>query len=75
MWLKNLTGFQESKEAIHKNITLKDGKLKSLINGRAYHYGRLETPSLKELRERVENSHAKKGKLKLFCFYLVKLIV
>jgi len=65
MWLKNLTGFQESKEAIHKNITLKDGKLKSLINGEEYHYGTLETPSLKELRERVENSYAKKGKLKL----------
>ncbi len=65
MWLKKLTGFQESKEAIQKNITLKDGKLKSLINGKEYHYGTLDTPSLKELRERVRNSKAQKGKLKL----------
>ena len=65
MWLKNLTGFQESKEAIHKNITLKENKLKSLVNGKEYHYGTLETPSLKELREQVQNSNSKKGKLKL----------
>ena len=65
MWLKKLLGFQESKEAIYKNITLKNGKLKSLINGKEYHYGKLETPSLKELRGRVKNSNAKKGKLKL----------
>ena len=65
MWLKKLLGFQESKEAIHKNITLKDSKLKSLVNGKEYYYGKLETPSLKELRVRVKNSNAKKGKLKL----------
>ncbi|SFV69801.1 PMID: 11759840 [hydrothermal vent metagenome] len=65
MWLKNLTGFNESKESIHKNITLKDGKLKSLVNTKEYHYGTLETLSLKELRERVKNSNVKKGKLKL----------
>ena len=65
MWLKKLTGFSESKEAIQNNITLKDGKLKSKVNNKEYHLGQLETPSLKELRVRVENSDAKKGKLKL----------
>lgn len=65
MWLKNLTSFKESKEATHQNITLKDKKLKSLANGKEYHYGTLETPSLKELREQVKKSNAKKGKLKL----------
>jgi len=55
----------KSKEAIYKNITLKENKLKSLANGKEYHYGTLETPSLKELREKVKNSNAKKGKLKL----------
>jgi len=30
MWLKNLTGFNESKEAIQKNITLNENKLKAL---------------------------------------------
>ena len=65
MWLEKLLGFNESKEAIYKNITLKDGKLKSLVNCKEYHYGRLETPTLKELRVRVKNSDAKRGKLKL----------
>ena len=65
MWLKNLTGFNESKEAIVKNITVKDGVLKSKVNNKSYYYGTLETPTLKELRERVTNSNSKKGKLKL----------
>jgi hypothetical protein len=65
MWLKNLIGFDESIKAIYKNIILKDGKLKSSVNGKEYHYGELEIPSLKELRERVKKSKAKKGKLKL----------
>jgi len=65
MWLKKLIGFDESIEAIYKNITLKNGKLKSSVNGKKYHYGELEIPSLKELRERVKNSKVKKGKLKL----------
>lgn len=65
MWLKKLIGFPESKEAIQKNITLKDNKLKSLVNEKEYHYGTLETLSLKDLREKVKNSNAKKGKQKL----------
>ena len=65
MWLRKLLGFEESKEAIYKNITIKDGKLKSLVNGKEYHYGKLEIPSLKELRREVKNSNAKKGELKL----------
>jgi len=65
MWLKNLTGFNESKESIVKNITVKDGVLKSKVNNKSYHYGTLETPTLKELRVRVAKSNSKKGKLKL----------
>jgi len=65
MWLKNLTGFNESKEAIYKNIIVEENKLKSLVNGKEYHHGIRETPSLKDLREKVKNSHAKKGELKL----------
>ncbi len=65
MWLKTLTGFNESKEAIYKNITVKDGVLKSKVNNKSYFYGTLESPTLKELRERVSKSNAKKGKLKL----------
>ncbi len=65
MWLNNLIGFNESKEAIYKNITVKDGVLKSKVNNKSYHYGTLETPTLKELKERVVKSNRKKGKLKL----------
>jgi hypothetical protein len=65
MWLKTLTGFDESKEAIYQNLTLKDGLLTSKINNKSYHYGKLETPTLKELRERVAKSDATKGELKL----------
>jgi len=65
MWLKNLTGFNESKEAIYKNLTVKDGTLKSKVNNKSYYYGTLETPTLKELRERVAKSNIKKGKLNL----------
>ena len=43
MWLKNLLGFNESKEAIQNNITLKDGKLKSKVNNKEYHYGTLSS--------------------------------
>jgi hypothetical protein len=32
MWLKTLTGFDESKEAIYQNLTLKDGLLTSKIH-------------------------------------------
>ncbi|NOZ90727.1 MAG: hypothetical protein GXO60_05535 [Epsilonproteobacteria bacterium] len=32
MWLKNLIGFDESKEAIYKNITVKDRVLTSKVN-------------------------------------------
>ena len=65
MWLKNLIGFEESKEAIYKNLTVKDGVLKSKVNNKSYHYGTLETPTLKELREQVAKSNSKKGKLNL----------
>jgi len=69
MWLKTLLGFQESKEAIHRNIEIKNKKLKSKVNNKEYHYGKLETPSLKELRVRVENNDAKKGKLIISSLY------
>jgi len=65
MWFKTLTGFEESKELIYKNITAKDGVLNSKINNKSYSYGKLETPTLKELRERVIKSNVIKGKLKL----------
>ena len=64
MWLKKLTGFDESKEAIYKNITIKDALLKSNVNNKSYHHGTLEIPSLKELREQVILINKKKVHVK-----------
>jgi len=65
MWFEDLTGFKESRENIYKYLTAKEGKLISTYNNKVYHYGRLETPTLKELRGKVSQSNAKKGALKL----------
>ena len=65
MWFNDLTGFSEEKEAIEKSLTVNDGVLTSKVNEKSFYCGRLETSSLKELRERVAKSSAKKGQLKL----------
>jgi hypothetical protein len=65
MWFSDLTGFYEKQGSIYNNLTVKEGVLKSNINGREFYCGTLETPTLKELRDRVVKSGAKKGKLKL----------
>jgi len=65
MWFNDLTGFYEKRESIAKNLTLNGEILKSKANNKSYHCGTLETPTLKELRERVAKGNSKKGKLKL----------
>jgi hypothetical protein len=66
MWFEKLTGFpEESIEQVHKNITVDGEMLKSQVNGKAMVYGRLETPSLAELRERVRTINYKEGKISL----------
>ena len=53
-WFETLTGFRETSPGqVHKNIAVDGEKLTSSVNGRVMVYGRLETPSLGELRERV----------------------
>jgi hypothetical protein len=66
MWFEKLTGFpEESIEQVHKNITVDGETLKSQVNGKAMVYGRLEIPSLAELREHVQGSNYKTGKISL----------
>ena len=58
MWFENLTGFREkSPQQVRENILLEpeQSQLKSLVNGKTMTCGILETPTLKELRERVQN--------------------
>lgn len=53
-WFEVLTGFREtSPDQVRENLTVDGDKLTSLVNQKTYTCGRLETPSLAELRQRV----------------------
>jgi len=55
-WFEVLTGFEErSPDQVRKNITVDGETLKSHINGKMMACGRLETPTLAELRERIRS--------------------
>ncbi len=63
-WFEVLTGFREtSPSQVRENITINDDKLISLVNRKAFTCGRLETPSLGELRNRVICSRHTIGRL------------
>ncbi len=52
MYVKKLTGFtEESHQQVQQNISINDGIMTSLVNGKSYSCGSLEVPSLAELRE------------------------
>ena len=64
MWFETLTGFpEESPPQVRENITVDGNVLKSHVNGKAWVYGQLETPTLAVLRERVHASGHKGGKI------------
>jgi hypothetical protein len=53
-WFEALTGFAETTpDEVRGQLELDGETLTSLVNGRAMVCGRLETPSLAELRERL----------------------
>ena len=52
-WFETLVGFPETPDQIREALILKGETLTSRANGRTFRCGRLETPSLGELRERV----------------------
>ncbi len=55
-WFEELTGFpEENPDQVRSNLLLEDSTLVSKANGRELICGRLETPSLAELRERLPN--------------------
>ena len=63
-WFETLTGFaEESGRQIQANITVDGNALKSHANGKRFVYGQLEIPSLAQLRERVQKSGLKAGKI------------
>lgn len=64
MWFETLTGFpEESPQRVRAKITLDGNTLTSHVNGRVFVCGELETPTLGELRERVQSSGHKLGRL------------
>ncbi len=64
MWFERLTGFREvSPSQVRENLTVEDDRLTSLVNGRTFVCGRLETPSLGELRQRVARSEGHAGRV------------
>lgn len=64
MWFETLTGFAEkSPEQVREKVTVDGNLLKSQVNGKTWVWGKLETPTLAELRERVHASGYKHGKM------------
>ncbi len=62
-WLNDLTGIEdENHESIHAYLKLDGEKLTSKKNGRTLVCGRLETPSLVELRQRIVDLQLKPKK-------------
>ncbi|MBC8370894.1 MAG: hypothetical protein H8E25_12925 [Planctomycetes bacterium] len=60
MWFNNLTGFNESSPTQVREQLYVDGDLlKSRVNGGCYKFGKLDTPSLSELRAGCANGMSK----------------
>jgi len=63
-WFQQLTGFHEvSPNQVRENITIDGDTLTSRVNGNLFTCGRLEIPSLAELRERVRAYERVAGKI------------
>ena len=64
-WFEKLTGFKEELSPVQDNIVVEREIMRSLVNDESFTCGRLETPSLRELRQRVKDTKVKTGKLRL----------
>jgi len=66
MWFKNLTGIEESgPEEVRSRLLLEGTRLTSAVNQRSWECGRLDIPSLKELREQLQQVERPKGRLQI----------
>jgi len=64
MWFEELTGFKEDTvQQVRKNISVDGEILISHVNGKEIACGRLETPSLGNLRQRLLSSEYQSGKI------------
>jgi hypothetical protein len=65
-WFERLTGFRETDYASTRaRLAWENGRLTSLVNGKSYQTGRLELPSLSELRATVHQSNCRSGRLRV----------
>lgn len=65
-WFDELTGFRETgPDQVRQNITVSGETLTSNVNGEVMSCGRLETPTLSELRERVRAGERHDGRISL----------
>lgn len=55
-WFERLFGFPETRDAVYDNLTVDGDTLTSSANGRSFRIGTLETPTLAELRDRVDTN-------------------
>ena len=61
-WFEKLTGFsEESPEQVRANLSVDGQVLQSHVNGKTLICGELETPSLADLRQRVQASGYETG--------------
>jgi len=66
MWFETLTGFpEESPQQVRSNLTITGTVLNSRINGKSWVYGKLETPSLADLRQRVNSTSYNRATISL----------
>ena len=66
MWFEKLTDFTEkSPEQVRENLEITGDKLISKVNGKVFLYGKLEIPSLEELREQIDLSRKYDSKIKV----------
>ena len=66
MWFEKLTGFGEiSPEQVRQNITINGQVLTSSVNGKAYNFGKLEVPTLTELRQTAPSLEDYKDHIKV----------
>ncbi len=66
MWFESLVGFAEQHaDQVRANLSVDGEIMTSAVNGRQFQIGRLETPSLTELRSRIQENPQPNGRLKL----------
>lgn len=66
MWFKDLTGFQEeSPENVKSNLIVENDYFISLANSKKFTFGKLEIPSLEELRNQNPQINNYNGKIRV----------